>query len=326
MPTEDLRERLFSTTARARARPVRGGPPRPGDLFVLKATADLPVEWAILDHWPEKGQLLAVPADQNPLAGSADVEVPAAAPGGPLSLRCRFGAWLDAGLFDPGLRSGSLAPETLAEALRRVRRVEDGTLEPAGLAEEVDAESEYKDWIREVPERARALALAARPAASRMGLWEWNRLAAAVLAFVAVGLGIWVAVLRREVDRLSAPIFDLSAQEVTLGEKTRGRTVLEIPPQAGHVLLTLFVDAAIPPQDGHFEILDAKGREVWRSKPVRVSPAGDFRPVLPRSLLPDGEYRVRIVPEAGGHPLAESRLWIETAQHERKLGDGSEKN
>jgi hypothetical protein len=313
MPTEDPRERLLASTARAGIPPVRGGPPRPGDLFVLNATGDLPVEWAILDHWPEKGQLLAVPADQSPLAGSADVEVPAvAAPGGPLSLRCRFGAWLDAGLFDPGLRSGSLAPETVAEALRRVRRIEDGTLEPAGLAEEVDADSEYQDWIREVPDQARALALAARPAASRMDLWEWNRMVAAALALVAVGLGIWVAVLRREVDRLSAPIFDLSAQEVTLGEKTRGRTVLEIPPQAGHVLLNLFVDAAIPPQDGHFEILDAKGREVWRSETVRVTPGGEFRLVLPRSRLVDGEYRIRIVPDAGGRPLAESILAIGT--------------
>jgi hypothetical protein len=327
MPTEDPRERLLASTARAGIPPVRGGPPRPGDLFVLRATGDVPVEWAILDQRPG-GELLAVPADHSPFAGGADVEVPATAPGGPLSLRCRFGAWLDAGLFEPGLRSGSLAPETVEEARRQVRRVEDGTLEPSPLAEEVDADSEYQDWIRAVPEQARALALAARPAASRKprpAFWEGYRLAAA-LALVAVGLGIWVAVLRREVDRLSAPIFDLSAQEVTLGEKTRGRTVLEIPPQAGHVLLTLFVDAAIPPQDGHFKILDAKGREVWRSEPVRVSPAGDFRPVLPRSLLPDGEYRVQIVSEAGSRLLAESRLWIETAQHERKLGDGSEKN
>jgi hypothetical protein len=312
MPTEDPRERLFPTTARARARPVRGGPPRPGDLFVLKATADLPVEWAILDHWPEKGQLLAVPADQSPLAGSADVEVPAAAPGGPLSLRCRLSAWLDAGLFDPGLRSGSLAPETVAEALRRVRRIEDGTLEPAGLAEEVDAESEYQDWIREVPERARALALSARPAAPRKpGSWFGAGYSlAAMFALLAIGLGIWVATLRREVSQLSAPVFVSSSHEVDLGEGHRGRTVLEIPLEEDHVLMTLVVDAPIPPQAGRFEILDAKGRVVGRSGPMRLTRGSESRLILLRSDLPDGEYRVRIVPEAGGRPLSESTLTV----------------
>lgn len=182
------------------------------------------------------------------------------------------------------------------------------------MAEEVDAESEYKDWIREVPERARTLALAARPAASRMDTWEWSRLAAAVLALAVIGLGIWVAELRREVDRLSAPIFDISAHEVGLGETTRGRTILEIPPGVGHVLLTLTVDAAIPPQEGRFEILDSKGRVVGRSGPMRLAQDYDFRLFLLRSDLPDGEYRVRIVPASGGRFLAESRLWVETAR------------
>src|SRR3954469_22388386 len=180
MPTDDPRERLLPSAARARARSLSGGPAEPGDLFVLRATADLPVEWAILDRRPGD-ELLAVPADASPFAGSADVEVPASAPGGPLCLRCRVGTWLEDRLFDPGLRSGSLAPETVAEARQQVRRLEAGTLEPSPLAEETDADSEYRDWIRETPERARALALAARPAVSRQpgsGRWEGYRLAA----------------------------------------------------------------------------------------------------------------------------------------------------
>ena len=140
--------------------PGDGMPPEPGDLFVLAATADLPVEWAILDRRP--GELLAVPADNRSLAGSADVEVPAELSGGPLSLRCRFGVWLDAGLFEPDLRSGALTPNIVAEALHRFRRLESGGLEASPLAEEVDADPEYADWIREVPERARPLAAAAR--------------------------------------------------------------------------------------------------------------------------------------------------------------------
>lgn len=271
------------------------------------------MEWALLERRPQ-GDFLAVPADASPLAGGADVEVPATAPGGPLCLRCRFAVWLRPALFEPRLRSGKLAPETVLEALQQVRRVEAGTLEPSPLAEEVDADSEHRDWLREVPERARALALAARPAASRKpGSWlRTGYSLAAMFALLAVGLGIWVAALRREVDRLSAPVFDISYQEVVLGETHRGPTVLEIPPQDSHVLLTLVVDATIPPQTGRFEILDANGRSVWRSEPLRLAP-GDFRLFLRRSDLPDGEYRARLVPEAGGRPLAESALAIRTA-------------
>jgi hypothetical protein len=270
------------------------------------------VEWALLDRRPQ-GDFLAVPADASPLAGSADVEVPATAPGGPLCLRCRFAVWLRPGLFEPRLRSGRLAPETVAEALQQVRRLEAGTLEPSPLAEEVDADSEYKDWIQEVPERARALALAARPAGSRKpGSWFGAGFSlAALFALLAVGLGIWVTALRREVSQLSAPIFDISPHEVVLGETHRGGTILEIPPEAGHVLLTLVVDAAIPPQTGRFEIFDAGGRPVWRSDPLRLTP-GDYRLVLRRSDLPDGTYRVRIVPQATSLPLSESTFAIQT--------------
>jgi hypothetical protein len=289
----------------------------PGDLFVLAATADLPVEWAILDRRP--GELLAVPADTRPLAGSADVEVPAELSGGPLSLRCRFGVWLDAGLFEPELRSGSLTPEIVAEALQHFRRLEAGDLEASPLAEEVDADPEYADWIREVPERARALAAAARPmawpAAARPSpavSWTPAHRLAAIFALLAVGLSIWVALLRREVGQLSAPIFDIPANEVVLGGGDRGGSVLEIPRGASHVLLVLVVDAGIAPQEGRFEIVDAGGKTVWRGHRVHLIPAGEFRLVVPRGLLPDGRYSVRIVPDAGGPPIAGKTLRITT--------------
>ncbi len=297
---------------------MRGGPPEPGDLFVLAATADLPVEWAILDGRPERGELLAVPADTNPLAGSGDVEVPATEPGGPLSLRCRFATWLDAGLFKPDLRSGSLAAETVAEARQRVRRLEHGPLETSPLAEEVDAESEYRDWIRDVPERARTLALAARPGVARKprsGLWG-GHLIAATFALLSVGLAVWVAELRREVDRLSAPIFDVPYKEVVLGETTRGGKVLEVPAGASRVMLDLVMDSAIPAQAGRFEVLDARRRIVFRSDPERLAPDTEVRVIVPRTYLPDGEYRIRIVPEGGGPPIAESTLGITTKKPE----------
>ena len=143
------------------------------------------------DPGPAVRRVLAVPADTRPLAGSADVEVLAEFPGGPLSLRCRFGVWLDAGLFDPALRSGSLTPDVVAEALQHFRRLESGDLEASPLAEEVDADPEYVDWLREVPERARDLATAARPVlvhSSPATSWMPAYRLAAVFALLAVGL------------------------------------------------------------------------------------------------------------------------------------------
>jgi len=301
---------------------LNGMPPQPGDLFVLAATADLPVEWAILDRRPGKaaGELLAVPADTRPFAGSADVEVPAELSGGPLSLRCRFGVWLDAALFEPKLRSGALTPDIVAEALQRFRRLEAGDLEASPLAEEVDADPEYADWIREVPERARNLAAAARPVpwpAARPApavSWASAQRLAAVFALLAVGLSIWVVLLRREVGRLSEPIFDIPANEVVLGAENRGDSALEIPRGASHVLLLLVVDARIAPQDGRFEIVDAGGREVWHSRRVHLIPAGEFRLVVTRGRLPDGRYTVRIVPDAGRRPIAAKPLKIVTSE------------
>jgi hypothetical protein len=126
-------------------------PPEPGDLFVFAETAGFPIEWAVLDvQAGGHGELLAVPADTNPLAGSADVEVPAGEPGGPLNLRCRFALRLDALRFDPARRTGALESEAIARALRKRADLESGEVHASPLAYEADADPEYEDWVREV--------------------------------------------------------------------------------------------------------------------------------------------------------------------------------
>ncbi|HSG39907.1 MAG TPA: hypothetical protein VLE27_09750 [Thermoanaerobaculia bacterium] len=288
--------------------------PAPGDLFVLAATADLPVEWAILDRRPS-GELLAVPADTCPLAGSADVEVEEGAPGGPLVLRCRFGVWLAAGVFDPDLRTGSLAAETVADALHCWRQGEAGRGEASPLAEEVDADPEYVDWIRDVPERARDLAVAARPVRRKDNpparSWTAYRLAAA-LALISIGLSVWVGQLRREVDRLKEPIFNAHSEEVSLGSTVRGPSDVRIPPEAEHVRLVLVVvDPDLEEGEGRLEILDRDDRLVWRSPRIEIVPGDDFPVIIRRELLPDGEYRVRLYQGSGPH-VAEETVRIET--------------
>ncbi|HEX6901115.1 MAG TPA: hypothetical protein VF789_15430 [Thermoanaerobaculia bacterium] len=327
MAPDSPRERLEKLAAQARERALglkaelerrRGLPAGPGDLFVLPATAGLPVEWAVLERAAD-GKLLVVPADAGPPAGTADVEVPADAPGGPLSLRCRFGTWLDGALFEPGRRSGVLAPETVAEALRRFRQVESGTLAGSPLAEEVDAEPEYVDWIREVPERARELALAARPSNVRRfpsRSWGMPHKLAAAFALVSVGLSVWVGQLQRKVDRLSEPIFNPPSETVPLGEDTRGDISLAVPRTALHVQLVLSLDSSIDAQEGYLEIVDRFDKAVWQSDRVWLAPDHDYPLTLPRDRLPYGIYLVRVLPAAGfgSPPLAEERLLIEVAE------------
>jgi hypothetical protein len=295
-------------------------PAAPGDLFVLRATSGLPIEWAILER--REGRLLAVPADTNPLAGSGDLAVGAEALAGPLTLRCRFAVWLEAGACEPELRTGTLAPETLSAARRCHRRLAAGARLPSPLAEEVDVDSEYRDWLRDVLEPARTLASAgAGKKTERFAAHAWgpaHRLAA-LFALAALGLGVWgvgqqreIGRLHREADRLAAPIFDVATAEVVLGRENRGGEVLEIPPGASHVLLVLVLDPSIEAREGRFEISDAAGRIVW-SRPSVALAAGEFKLVLRRALLPDGDYRVRILGDSG-KTLSEKAVEVRTAR------------
>ena len=298
-------------------------PAAPGDLFVLRSTAELPVEWAILE--PRDGRLLAVPADTNPALGSGDLAVGAEAFAGPLTLRCRFAVWLEAAACDPELRTGRLAPETLSAARRCHRRLAAGARLSSPLTEEVDVDLEYRDWLRDVLEPARTLAAAAPAGAGRKTdrfagrTWGPAHRLAALFALAALGLGAWaiqqqreIGRLQREADQLSAPIFGVSTAEVVLGRENRGSEVLEIPPAASHVLLVLVLDPSIEAREGRFEISGAAGRIVW-SRPSVDLAAGEFKLILRRELLPDGEYRVRLA-GATGKTLSEKAVEIRTAR------------
>ncbi|MCP3964585.1 MAG: hypothetical protein GY719_42695 [bacterium] len=150
---------LLGKTRRAWNRspvPRRGaGPPAPGDVVVLECTACFDVEWAVLARDPaHPGRLLAVAADGQAMVGSADVAVPASAPGGPLVLRCRFGGWIDGGLIDTATRTATLPQDEVACARDRRAEVERGTVAGSILACEVDDDPEYQDWVAETLEPA----------------------------------------------------------------------------------------------------------------------------------------------------------------------------
>jgi len=134
------------------------------------------------------------------------------------------------------------------------------------LAEEVDVETEYRDWLRDVLEPARTLASAgSRGKTERFAGCSWglaHRLAA-LFALVSLGLAVWVVQLHREVVRLTAPVFDVPSEEILLGGESRGSTRLKIP-RASHVLIDLVLHPAFARGEGRFEITDAAGTLVWR--------------------------------------------------------------
>ncbi len=175
-------------------------PPALGDLYLLAATAQLPVEWALIARRPDRPSLvLAVPADSFPFLVGSDVEVPAGSATGPLSLRCGFGVWLEESLFTPDLFVGALEPELCERASRAVME----TVESSPGEES----PEYQDWVREVliPARAAAGALAAgAPGRERRSFETIYKLAASILLVATLGLLMATIWQQRKIDRLAA--------------------------------------------------------------------------------------------------------------------------
>lgn len=158
--------------ARAELERRSGEPPRPGDLYVVVQSSEQPLEWLVVDAEPaRRDRLLVVPADPQPLVGSADVAVAGDEPGGPLALRCGHGVEIDAALLDADMRTGSVAVETLDQVRDKRRQLADG--EPVGVSTEqveTDADPEYALWIEDVVAPARAaLEAAGRPRSRAAG-------------------------------------------------------------------------------------------------------------------------------------------------------------
>lgn len=130
--------------------------PSPGDLFVFEATREHELEWLVLLRG-EDSRWLVVPADTVPLVGSADVEVPPHSPGGPLSLRCRWGVWLEARDFVSAHRVGVVSQEDLDRAQRKWREIEEGRIQATVTEQDVDGDPEYGEWERVLRSARKAL-------------------------------------------------------------------------------------------------------------------------------------------------------------------------
>jgi hypothetical protein len=322
---EDLRAALERELNRR-----RGRAPEPGEIFVLSETAELPVEWVLLEARPKA--FLAIPADSQPLAGSRDFALGANVLSGPLVLRCGHAVEIAASRIRPELRTGLLDPHSLAAARSLQAALAAGTAAEDPLGEEVDRDPEYRDWVEEVLDPARAVLVglsemnaptpsrsadvipfedrrSQRTAPSRRGqgstflrVLPW--LAAAGLA-VAFGWERWQ--MREVLTAASAARFDEPGLALPSGT-VRGETEWKLPPATGipgeRVRFLGYVPSDLPEaMPMALILLDHRDQELARSAVKTRNLSDEWSISLLRSKIPPGSYRIKLQ-SAGGKDLA----------------------
>lgn len=295
--------------------------PRPGDLFVLEETSHLAVEWAVLECDPASHRLFAVPVDTWRQVGSHDVHV-ATSPSGPSSLRCDLGLWLPPETFDPELRSGVLDSADLDRARQTWRSIENGEVDASAAQRETDTELEYRDWIENGPKQARALLTEHAPApvvSSAPGrLQEKTRnrrdprryLALAASLFLAMTLAagsawIWRARTERgEIGQARTP------WTVSL-VRTRGGLRKIVAPSGVESLELRITD--IYPEPYRIEVRS-------EDPPRTIQTFAGSTVILPRRVLPAGEYRIVVLAlrDGGEEPIGLYRIDLEYQEHENR--------
>jgi hypothetical protein len=110
--------------------------------------------------------------------------------------------------------------------------------------------------------------------------------------------------LATEVERHSGPLVNLPLFELSadaLRSETTAR-VLEVPASATHVALVLSTTVSIAGGEFSAEAVDASGAVIWRADGLRPSEQAEvFTLAIPRGLMPDGVYRLRLL-RAGSSP------------------------
>lgn len=158
---------------------------RPGEVYVVSATAPMEVLWAVAevrrvgsDRGESRVRLVA--ADLFPGIGSRDVGVSGSREGpGVSGLRCGFALWADPKELGPSRGVGRLEERVHRRMLQKLESLAglpaSETPPHASASErEVDEDPEYEDWIEEGPSRA-LQALSALTTAQLPELPAWQR-------------------------------------------------------------------------------------------------------------------------------------------------------
>lgn len=189
-------------------------PLRPGDLFVVPAHHEHPVQWLLVAIRPGDDRVLIAPADTFPAIGSRDLELVETESAAPLALRCGHQIWVPRSALEGAQRTGAIDQPSVESALQTCREVEQGARAASDQALAVDQETEYLDWEQEVLLEARAAwdtrrgpAAGSAPsevAATSKGRASFLRLAAAVLLGIGAGLAsayLWLGSGKDEADQ-----------------------------------------------------------------------------------------------------------------------------
>lgn len=307
-------------------------PPRPGDVYLSRRTADFPVEWLVLDH--ENGRVRVVPFDDHPFAGSRDLAVPPRTLGGAGVLRCDLDAWIDTADLEPELRTGALTEIEVQRVRRKRRAIDEGTPEASLLEEEVDGDPEYRRWrertlrpaldalqgVREDEEREVAVAdgrrwwplLLAASVLLALGVtaaWQWSR-----LSLQLADERTRLAELEHERRTLEEQLADARAgREASAAEVERLETALADAQEAFDAQkerledrLGRAVDASVVVNVPSFVLASAERKRAIRGLPEVIDPGGARRFTLSVEVIdpePYGRYRLRVVEKATGKEI-----------------------
>ncbi len=148
--------------------------PQPGDIFVFKHPDTLGIQWVVL-HFDEQNpqRLLAVPADDTPMVGSTDVQLPKSALCSPLTLRCEYGLWIHKTKFEMNLRVGVLEERHQQRVLDKMTQISEKNVRSTILQQETDDDLDYEQWMEQVY-RAQEMLITQSPEpvpSGRMVIW-----------------------------------------------------------------------------------------------------------------------------------------------------------
>ena len=122
-----------------------------GDCFLFTESLDLPVRWvAALQHKDSLDLWYFVAADDFPLVGSCDIELPESDPNSPLVIRCEVGLWVRSDDVDLEKYLGRIAAEFVSQARDRLSQMVQGDVIVTESASVAEVDPDYVEWIHEL--------------------------------------------------------------------------------------------------------------------------------------------------------------------------------
>lgn len=320
-PTEDrlLAETLKSFKQHEKVWPgfeISTAALEPGDVIVPERLQAYEVEWAVVardvsipvsapasSRVNGTGRLLVVPADGSSLVGGSDLAVDSAELGGPWTLHCLQGGWVDEEHLRPWARTGRLTEADARKARERWWQVANGAVVGSTLERELEEDPEYQEWLEEVvlPAR-RALFTAPEPAVQTAPLqhmpvqsipvqptsriWQGVAVAASLLLVLA---GVWIDQLKRA-SSLANP------QKIEVGmDRRSGEASGSFSPGASHVLWVIGLDPEMNAPRFRLELVRTdSGEVIWEEDRLVEGEKDILLAGTPTSKLRAGEYRMRL--------------------------------